>query len=112
MCYVSSDKDVFAFVRELDGLSRAFLVVLNFGRDAVADLSWVAELPDELTVHMSTHYAARGERRHKARLKTARGEGLLLEYSTQRRLNSNPAFKCFVSEKACYLSALDILYKC
>uniref|UniRef100_A0A3B3QJC5 Amino acid transporter heavy chain SLC3A1 n=1 Tax=Paramormyrops kingsleyae TaxID=1676925 RepID=A0A3B3QJC5_9TELE len=112
MCYVWSDKDVFAFVRELDGLSRAFLVVLNFGRDAVTDLSWVAGLPDELTVHMSTRYAARGERRRKARLETARGEGLLLEYSTQRRLNSNPAFKCFVSEKACYLSELDILYKC
>ncbi|KAJ8359692.1 hypothetical protein SKAU_G00162170 [Synaphobranchus kaupii] len=110
-CFVHRDADVFAFARELDGLSQAFLVVLNFGGKALTDLSGVPELPDELTVRVGTR-GREGERLQKAQIETWPGEGLVLEYSSSVRLNPGHASSCFIAEKACYLSALDILYKC
>ncbi|KAG7462649.1 hypothetical protein MATL_G00187020 [Megalops atlanticus] len=111
MCFLRRDRNVFAFVRELDGLSRAFLVVLNFGGPAVTDLSDVPELPAELTVRVGTG-GREGQRLPKSRIDTRPGEGLVLEYSSHRRLHPGHASSCFVSEKACYLAAMDILYKC
>ncbi|CAB1338432.1 unnamed protein product [Coregonus sp. 'balchen'] len=112
MCYVWSDADVFAFLREIDGLDKAFLVVLNFGADSVINLSAITELPEKLTLHMSTKQENYGMPVIKSSISTARGEGLLLEYSTHVRFNPGHASQCFVSEKACYLGVLDILYKC
>ena len=100
-----------AFARELDGHPRAFLVVLNFGGGAVTDLSGVSELPDGLTVRVGTR-GREGERVRKAQIRTEPGEGLVLEYSSHVRLNPTHASSCYVSHKACYLSAMDILYKC
>ncbi|XP_035656989.1 neutral and basic amino acid transport protein rBAT [Oncorhynchus keta] len=112
MCYIWSDADVFAFLREIDGLDKAFLVVLNFGADSVINLSAITELPEQLTLHMSTKQENYGMPVIKSSIATARGEGLLLEYSTHMRFNPGHASQCFVSEKACYLGVLDILYKC
>ncbi|XP_076830310.1 amino acid transporter heavy chain SLC3A1 [Brachyhypopomus gauderio] len=111
LCYVWADADVFAFLRELDGLNRGFLVLLNFGKDAETDLSKVTELPDRLTVSMSTS-SDTPRSFSKSRITTSTGQGLLLEYSTSQRFHPGHAADCYVSEKACYLSALDILYRC
>lgn len=100
-----------AFARELDGLPQAFLVVLNFGGGTVTDLSGVSELPDGLTVRVGTR-GREGERVEKSKIQTEPGEGLVLEYSSHERLHPNHASSCYISNKACYLSALDILYKC
>uniref|UniRef100_A0A9J7YZC8 Amino acid transporter heavy chain SLC3A1 n=1 Tax=Cyprinus carpio carpio TaxID=630221 RepID=A0A9J7YZC8_CYPCA len=110
-CFVWSDVNVFAYLRELDGLNKAFLVVLNFGEDTTTDLSSVTELPDTLTVHLSTVPISQ-KTFTKSRIPTSRGQGMLLEYSTNQRFHLNHASECYVSEKACYLPALDILYKC
>uniref|UniRef100_A0A4W4EU64 Amino acid transporter heavy chain SLC3A1 n=1 Tax=Electrophorus electricus TaxID=8005 RepID=A0A4W4EU64_ELEEL len=111
LCYVWADGDVFAFLRELDGLNRAFLVLLNFGEDTETDLSVILELPERLTVHMSTSSGTPSSF-SKSKITTSKGQGLLLEYSTNQRFHPGHASECYVSEKACYLSALDILYQC
>ncbi len=110
-CFIWSDVNVFAYLRELDGLNKAFLVVLNFGKDTTTDLSSVSELPDTLTVHLSTVSISQ-KTLSKSRIPTSQGQGLLLEYSTNQRFHPNHASECYVSEKACYLPAIDILYKC
>ncbi|XP_018580671.1 neutral and basic amino acid transport protein rBAT [Scleropages formosus] len=112
MCYVWSDANVFAFLREMDGFPQAFLMVLNFGANAVTDLSAVPELPEELTVRLNTHSRQPGTRIRKSTINTESGEGLVLEYSSQKRFYPGNVSKCYVSEKACYLSALNLLYKC
>ncbi|KAJ3609956.1 hypothetical protein NHX12_022050 [Muraenolepis orangiensis] len=105
---------VFAYLRELDGLDRAFLVLLNFGTEAaVTDLSSVDELPDGLTVVLSTAAAGGGERRVlKSSVPSAAGEGLVLRYNSGRRFHTQHAARCYVSEKACYLEVANLLYKC
>lgn len=112
-CYVHADASVFAYLRELDGLDRAFLMVLNFAKQSVVtDLSSVAELPDQLEVLMSTNRINDGKVVQKSDIVTEAGEGLVLQYSTHTRFHPNHPEKCYVSEKACYLKAMDILYKC
>lgn len=114
-CYIHTDDSVFSYLRELDGLNKAFLVVLNFGKGSVVtDLSSVQELPEQLKVLMSTVQSNNGKSMHKSQIKTEAGEGLLIQFSSKKRFNSNPNHKgqCYVSEKACYLGAMGILYKC
>ncbi|XP_056291511.1 neutral and basic amino acid transport protein rBAT isoform X2 [Pseudoliparis swirei] len=112
-CSVHSDANVFSYLRELDGLDRAFLMVLNFGKEpAVTDLSSVAGLPDQLTVLKSTNQVSDGKAVQKSRILTEAGEGLVIQYSTDTRFHPNHLEQCYVSEKACYLSFVDILYKC
>ncbi|XP_076600020.1 amino acid transporter heavy chain SLC3A1 [Chaetodon auriga] len=112
-CYVHADSSIFAYLRELDGLDRAFLMVLNFGHEsAITDLSSVGELPDQLTVLMSTNQVNNGKVMQKSRIPTEAGEGLVIQYSTHTRFNPNHAAQCYISEKACYLEVVDILYKC
>ncbi|XP_051506922.1 neutral and basic amino acid transport protein rBAT-like isoform X2 [Myxocyprinus asiaticus] len=110
-CYVWSDANVFAYLREMDGYKKAFLVVLNFGKDTETDLSSISELPDVFTVHLSTVPLSQ-KTFSKSSITTFKGQGLLLEYSSNRRFHPNHASECFVSEKACYMDVLDILYRC
>ncbi|MBN3320190.1 SLC31 protein, partial [Atractosteus spatula] len=113
-CFVLSSQDIFAFIRELDGYPRAFLIVLNLGNHTTTDLASVLpDLPAQLSVRMSTRDSGAGQSRQTARIETERGEGLVLEYAATRLVHNSPAFqdKCFVSEKACYQSTLGILYK-
>nr|XP_019945014.1 PREDICTED: neutral and basic amino acid transport protein rBAT [Paralichthys olivaceus] len=112
-CYIHADANVFSYLRELDGLNQAFLMVLNFGKEsAVTDLSSVGELPDQLTVLMSTNGVRDGKVFQKSRILTEAGEGLVIQFSAQTRFNPNHLKQCYVSEKACYLGVIDILYKC
>lgn len=112
-CYVHADANVFSYLRELDGLNKAFLLVLNFGKEsAITDLSAIQELPDQLKVLMSTDRANNGKIVQKSRILTGVGEGLVIQYSTASRFHPKHSTQCYVSEKACYLAAMDILYKC
>ncbi|XP_058507244.1 neutral and basic amino acid transport protein rBAT [Solea solea] len=112
-CYVRADASVFSFLRELDGLDRAFLMVLNFGKEAaVTDLSSIPELPDQLTVLMSTNHVSDGKVLQKSHIPTEAGEGLVIQYSISTRFNPTHSEQCYVSEKACYIRVVDILYKC
>ncbi|XP_056148056.1 neutral and basic amino acid transport protein rBAT [Lampris incognitus] len=112
-CYIHTDANIFSYIRELDGLDRAFLIVLNFGKEsAVTDLSSIIELPEQLRVLMSTDRTKDGKGLQKSRIVTAAQEGLVIEYSTHTRFHFNHKKQCHVSEKACYLGAMDILYRC
>lgn len=88
-------------------------MVLNFGKESViTDLSSVLELPDQLKVVMSTNGANNGKVLKKSQIMTEVGEGLVLQYSTGTRFNPNHPDQCYISEKACYMKVMDILYKC
>ncbi|GCB73360.1 amino acid transporter heavy chain SLC3A1-like [Scyliorhinus torazame] len=114
MCYIWNDTDVFAYVREQDGLDTVFLVVLNFGNDSTTNLaSNVPYLPKEANVRLSTDINNNGNKVQTASVITSAGEGLVLEYRTNNPFHNKAEFKdrCFISEKACYLGTFDILYK-
>ncbi|NXQ32141.1 SLC31 protein, partial [Alaudala cheleensis] len=114
MCPIWNDSNVFVFVRELDGLSRVFMVVLNFGEESTTDLKAIApNLPSEAVVKLSTHFRRAGKVVCTNLIKTERGEGLVLEYKTAKPFHTMEAFKgkCFVAEKACYSKAFNLLYK-
>ncbi|XP_067844877.1 amino acid transporter heavy chain SLC3A1 [Heptranchias perlo] len=114
MCYIWNDTDVFAYVRELDGLDSVFLIVLNFGKASTVNLaSKVPYLPKEANVRLSTDFNKNGNTVQTASVITSAGEGLVLEYRTSNPVHSKAEFKdmCYISQKACYLSTFDILYK-
>ncbi|XP_051469817.1 neutral and basic amino acid transport protein rBAT isoform X2 [Apus apus] len=113
MCYVWNDSNVFLYVRELDGLDRVFMMVLNFGQESTIDLqAIVPSLPSEAVVRLSTNFSNAGKAVNTKLIKTERGEGLVLEYKTAKPVHTMEAFKgnCFVAEKACYSSAFNLLY--
>lgn len=88
-------------------------MVLNLGKEsAITDLSSVRELPDQMKVLMSTNQVGNGKVVQKSRIPTEAGEGLVIQFSTSTRFNPNHPKQCYISEKACYLGAMNILYKC
>ncbi|KAJ6666939.1 hypothetical protein lerEdw1_018941 [Lerista edwardsae] len=113
MCYVWNDSNVFAYVRELDGLDQVFMMVLNFGLETTIDLqASVPALPLEVVIKFSTNISNRGETVNTRTIKTEKGEGLVLEYRTSKPVHTTEGFKdkCFVAEKACYSSTFNLLY--
>ncbi|XP_008943441.1 PREDICTED: neutral and basic amino acid transport protein rBAT [Merops nubicus] len=113
MCYVWNDSNVFVYVRELQGLDRAFMMVLNFGQESTIDLkALVPNLPSEAVVRLSTNFSNTGKAVDTKLIKTEMGEGLVLEYTTANPVHTMEAFQgnCFVAEKACYSSAFNLLY--
>ncbi|NXS39145.1 SLC31 protein, partial [Balaeniceps rex] len=113
MCYIWSDSNVFVYVRELDGLDRVFMMVLNFGQESTIDLkAIVPSLPSEAIVRLSTNFSNAGKAVNTKLIKTEMGEGLVLEYKTAKPVHTMEAFQgnCFVAEKACYSSAFNLLY--
>lgn len=113
MCYIWKDDNVFVYVRELDGLDRVFLMVLNFGQELTIDLSaLVPNLPSEVIIRLSTNFSNTGKAVNTKLIKTEMGEGLVLEYKTAKPVHTMEAFQgnCFVAEKACYSSAFNLLY--
>ncbi|XP_023778527.1 neutral and basic amino acid transport protein rBAT isoform X2 [Cyanistes caeruleus] len=113
MCYIWNDSNVFVFVRELDGLDRVFMMVLNFGQEVTIDLRAIApNLPSEAVIRLSTHFSNAGKVVNTKLIKTEMGEGLVLEYKTAKPVHTMEAFqgKCFVAEKACYSKVLNLLY--
>ncbi|KAM9727468.1 amino acid transporter heavy chain SLC3A1 [Menidia menidia] len=112
-CYVHADANVFSYVRELDGHRAAYLILLNFGtQSAATDLSSVQELPDQLEVVAATNPVRDGNTVQKSSILTEAGEGLVMQYSTYTRFHPKHPAECFVSEKACLLETIGILYKC
>ncbi|XP_072121091.1 amino acid transporter heavy chain SLC3A1 isoform X2 [Mobula birostris] len=114
MCYIFNDEDVFAYVRELDGLDSVFLIVLNFGKASTVNLgSKVPYLSKEATVRLGTDPNKSGTIVQTASLMTSAGEGLVLEYKTNNPVHSKAEFKdkCYISQRACYLSTIGLLYK-
>ncbi|KAM9364108.1 amino acid transporter heavy chain SLC3A1 [Pholidichthys leucotaenia] len=112
-CYIHADTNIFSYLRELDGHRQAYLIVLNFGKEsAITDLSYINELPDKLQVLMSTNHVNDGKVFHKSRIETNVGEGLVIRFSAYTRFNPNHPEVCYISEKACYLETIGILYKC
>lgn len=65
-----------------------------------------------MTVLMSTNRANNGKVFKKSQIMTEVGEGLVIQYSTGTRYNPNHPNQCYISEKACYMKVMDILYKC
>ncbi|XP_064014464.1 amino acid transporter heavy chain SLC3A1 [Pogoniulus pusillus] len=113
MCYIWKDDNVFVYVRELDGLDRVFLMVLNFGQELTIDLSaLVPNLPSEVIIRLSTNVSNTGKAVNTKLIKTEMGEGLVLEYKSAKPVHTMEAFQgnCFVAEKACYSSAFNLLY--
>lgn len=113
ICYIWSDSNVFVYVRELDGLDRVFMMVLNFGQESTTDLqAIVPNLPSEAVVRLSTHFSNAGKVVNTKLVTTEMGEGLVLEYKTAKPVHTMEAFqeKCFVAEKACYSQALNLLF--
>ncbi|XP_008113929.1 amino acid transporter heavy chain SLC3A1 [Anolis carolinensis] len=113
MCYIWNDSDVFVYVREMDGLDQVFMMVLNFGQETTTDLqALVPELPSDVIVKLSTNPNKKGEGVKTKSIKTEKGEGLILEYRTNKPIHNMKTFeeKCFIAEKACYSSAFNLLY--
>ncbi|NXG42064.1 SLC31 protein, partial [Psilopogon haemacephalus] len=113
MCYIWKDSNIFVYVRELDGLDRVFMMVLNFGQESTVDLkALVPNLPSEVTIRLSTNFSNTGKAVNTKLIKTEMGEGLVLEYTTAKPVHTMEAFQgnCFVAEKACYSSAFNLLY--
>ncbi|XP_009811365.2 amino acid transporter heavy chain SLC3A1 [Gavia stellata] len=113
MCYIWNDSNVFVYVRELDGLDRVFMMVLNFGQESTLDLkAIVPSLPSEAIIRLSTNFRNTGKAVNTELIKTEMGEGLVLEYETAKPVHKMEAFQgnCFVAEKACYSSAFNLLY--
>ncbi|NP_001089867.1 solute carrier family 3 (amino acid transporter heavy chain), member 1 L homeolog [Xenopus laevis] len=113
LCYTWSDNNVFAYVRELDGLNKVFMMVLNFGQAWTINLRQaVPDLPGEAKIRLSTEGSRVGKAVSTDSIQTQPGEGLILEYKTNKPVHVRDTFKdkCFISEKACYTSAFDLLY--
>ncbi|NWS65391.1 SLC31 protein, partial [Crotophaga sulcirostris] len=113
MCYIWNDSNVFVYVRELDGLDKVFMMVLNFGQESTTDVkAIVPNLPSEATIRLSTNFSNAGKSVNTKLIKTEMGEGLVLEYKTTKPVHTVEAFQgnCFVAEKACYSSAFNLLY--
>ncbi|XP_053167910.1 neutral and basic amino acid transport protein rBAT [Hemicordylus capensis] len=113
MCYIWNDSNVFVYVRELDGLDKVFMMVLNFGLETTTDLQTIVpDLPSEAVIKLSTNISNSDKSVNTKTIKTEKGEGLILEYRTSKPLHKMEAFteKCFVAEKACYSKAFNLLH--
>lgn len=112
-CLLSNDSNSVVYTRELDGIDRVFLVVLNFGDSTLLNLQDMnLGLPTKLRVRLSTNPASTRGEVDTGGLSLEQGEGLILEYNTNNLFHQLTAFrdKCFVSNRACYSSAFNILY--
>lgn len=101
------------YTRELDGIDRVFLVVLNFGESSPLNLrEIVPNIPTRARVRLSTSLADEGSEVDTQAVLLDKGEGLVLEYNTKNLLHRQTAFRdsCFVSNRACYSSVLNILH--
>lgn len=113
-CLLRDDNHSVVYTRELDGVDKVFLVVLNFGASStVLNLQEaISGLPTKLRIRLSTNSASKGSDVDTRAVSLERGEGLILEHSMKTLLHHQEAFrdKCFISTRACYSSVLDILY--
>ncbi|XP_028927955.1 neutral and basic amino acid transport protein rBAT [Ornithorhynchus anatinus] len=113
LCSIWSDRNLVVYSRELDGLDRVLTVVLNVGESARLNLrSHVPGVPAKAGIRLGTNLDRGNQEVDTAVVDTKMGEGLILEYKMKVPLHKDAAFKehCFISDKACYSSAFDLLY--
>lgn len=113
-CLLRVDSHSVVYTRELDGIDKVFIVVLNFGESStLLNLQEVISgLPTKLRIRLSTNSASKGSEVDTHAISLEKGEGLILEHSMTTLLHHQAALRdrCFVSNRACYSSSLDILY--
>ncbi|XP_022429650.1 neutral and basic amino acid transport protein rBAT [Delphinapterus leucas] len=112
-CYLRNDNHSVVYTRELDGIDRVFLMVLNFGELSLLNLKeMISDIPTRVRIRLSTNSAYEGREVDTHAITLDKGEGLILEYNTRNLLHHQTAFqdRCFVSDRACYSSVLNILY--
>lgn len=112
-CYLRNDSHSVVYARELDGIDRVFLVVLNFGELSLVNLQeMISNIPARMRIRLSTNSADDRNTVDTNAILLDKGEGLILEYNTNDLLHHQTAFKdrCFVSNRACYSSVLNILH--
>ncbi|XP_015100945.1 amino acid transporter heavy chain SLC3A1 [Vicugna pacos] len=112
-CYLRSDNHSVVYTRELDGTDRVLLMVLNFGELSQLNLKeMISNIPTRVRIKLSTNSAYKGHEIDTYAITLDKGEGLILEYKSKNLLHHQTAFRdrCFVSNRACYSSALNILY--
>ncbi|XP_059973357.1 amino acid transporter heavy chain SLC3A1 [Mesoplodon densirostris] len=112
-CYLRNDNHSVVYTRELDGIDRVFLMVLNFGELSLLNLKeMISNIPTRVRIRLSTNSAYKGHEVDTHAITLDKGEGLILEYNTRNLLHHQTAFqdRCFVSNRACYSSVLNILY--
>ncbi|XP_008698042.2 neutral and basic amino acid transport protein rBAT [Ursus maritimus] len=112
-CYLQNDSHSVVYTRELDGIDRVFLVVLNFGESTVVNLEeMISNIPRRMRIRLSTNSAYKGSEVDTDAILLDKGEGLILEYNRKNLLHHQTAFRdrCFVSNRACYSSVLNILH--
>ncbi|XP_058540231.1 neutral and basic amino acid transport protein rBAT isoform X2 [Neofelis nebulosa] len=112
-CYLRNNSHSVVYTRELDGIDRVFLVVLNFGESSLLNLKeMVPNIPTRASIRLSTSFADKGGEVDTRDILLDKGEGLVLEYNTKNLLHHQTAFRdrCFVSNRACYSSTLNLLH--
>nr|XP_048272164.1 neutral and basic amino acid transport protein rBAT [Myodes glareolus] len=113
-CLLKDDSHSVVYTRELDGIDKVFIVILNFGESStLLNLQEViSDLPMKLRIKLSTNSSSKGSDVDTRAISLEKGEGLILEYSMKTLLHHQQAFRdrCFVSNRACYSSVLDILH--
>lgn len=112
-CHLRNDSHYVVYTRELDGIDRIFIVVLNFGESTLLNLqNMISGLPATVRIRLSTNSANKGSEVDTSGIFLDKGEGLILEHNTKNLLHHQTAFRdrCFVSNRACYSSVLNILY--
>ncbi|XP_019322748.2 neutral and basic amino acid transport protein rBAT isoform X2 [Panthera pardus] len=112
-CYLRNNSHSVVYTRELDGIDRVFLVVLNFGESSPLNLKeMVPNIPTRASIRLSTSFADKGGEVDTHDILLDKGEGLVLEYNTKNLLHHQTAFRdsCFVSNRACYSSTLNLLH--
>ncbi|XP_008048417.1 neutral and basic amino acid transport protein rBAT isoform X3 [Carlito syrichta] len=112
-CLLRNDSHSVVYTRELDGINRVFIVVLNFGESTLLNLQeMISYLPSRLRIRLSTNSAKKGSEVDTRGIFLDKGEGLILEHNMKNLLHHQTAFRdrCFVSSQACYSSVLNILY--
>nr|XP_037862177.1 neutral and basic amino acid transport protein rBAT isoform X3 [Chlorocebus sabaeus] len=112
-CHLRNDSHYVVYTRELDGIDRIFIVVLNFGESTLLNLqNMISGLPATVRIRLSTNSANKGSEVDTSGIFLDKGEGLILEHNTKNLLHRQTAFRdrCFVSNRACYSSVLNILY--
>ena len=112
-CYLRTDGHFVVYAREMDGIDRIFLMVLNFGESSQLNLKeMISNIPTKARIRLSTSSTNRGSEVDTHAVTVDKGEGLILEYGTKSLLHyqSDLRDRCFVSSRACYSSVLNILY--
>ncbi|XP_022372019.1 neutral and basic amino acid transport protein rBAT [Enhydra lutris kenyoni] len=112
-CYLRNDSNSVVYTRELDGIDRVFLMVLNFGDSTTVNLKeMISNIPTRVRIRLSTNLTYKGSEVDTYGILLDKGEGLILEYNTKNLLHHQTAFRdrCFVSNRACYSSVLNILH--